>query len=102
MSDGLGFVFNAGVMGISGDQRRKFFRNGDHGRGRGSQDRRDLPTAPWSGKRVPRRGAEQILRRALWHREGKIIVRSAQDGGMTSMKYMNSKPYDYRIVATMF
>ena len=46
MSDGLGFVFNAGVMGISGDQRRKFFRNGDHGRGRGSQDRRDLPTAP--------------------------------------------------------
>jgi hypothetical protein len=35
MNYGWGFVFNAGVMGISGDQRRKSFRNGDQGRGRG-------------------------------------------------------------------
>ena len=32
---GLGFVFKAGVMGIDGDERRKSFKNGDRGRGRG-------------------------------------------------------------------
>jgi hypothetical protein len=60
MNDGLGFVFNAGMMGISGDQRCKSFRNGDQGRGRGIPRDRRHPGMRWDDPRLALEGFSSI------------------------------------------